>query len=56
MIKFYEHQINSLKNMHNGCILNGGVGSGKSLTSLAYFVENICGGKINGEYKPMKKN
>ena len=42
MIKLYEHQINALKNMHNGCILNGGVGSGKSLTSLAYFVENIC--------------
>lgn len=55
MIKLYEHQINALKNMHNGCILNGGVGSGKSLTSLAYFVENICGGKINEEYKPMRK-
>lgn len=26
--------------MHNGCILCGGVGTGKSLTSLAYFKEN----------------
>lgn len=55
MIKLYPHQKEALKKMHNGCILNGGVGSGKSLTSLAYFVENICGGAIDGEYKPMTK-
>ena len=32
-----EHQIKALKRMHNGCILNGRVGSGKSLTALAYY-------------------
>jgi hypothetical protein len=40
--------------MFNGCILNGGVGSGKSRTGLFYyFKEN--GGWIEGqEYTPMK--
>ena len=30
--------------MKNGCILNGGVGSGKSLTALAYFFKEQGGG------------
>lgn len=34
--------------MKNGCILNGGVGSGKSITSLAYYY-TLEGGKIGGE-------
>jgi hypothetical protein len=39
--------------MKNGCILNGGVGSGKSRTSLAYYFTQE-GGVLN-PYKPMKK-
>lgn len=40
--------------MHNGCILNGGVGTGKSRTSLYYFF-SLYGGKIeNHNYIPMK--
>ena len=31
-----EYQKDALTKMHNGCILCGGVGSGKSLTALAY--------------------
>ncbi len=37
----YDYQIESLSHMHNGCILCGGVGSGKSRTSLAYYFDNI---------------
>lgn len=51
----YPHQMDAVKKMRNGCILNGGVGSGKSRTGLYYyFTQN--GGQIdeNG-YTPMKK-
>lgn len=37
MYELYSHQEKALLNMHNGCILNGGTGSGKSRTSLAYY-------------------
>lgn len=37
MVPLYEHQKKALDRMHNGCILVGGVGSGKSRTALAYF-------------------
>lgn len=32
-----NYQLDAIKKMKNGCILCGGVGSGKSRTSLAYF-------------------
>lgn len=53
-IELRPYQLEAVKRMRNGCILCGGVGSGKSRTALAYyFIEN--GGDINPEkYIPMK--
>ena len=46
MIELNEDQLDAIGRMKNGCILNGGVGSGKSRTALAYYyIQN--GGLIN---------
>ena len=48
-----KHQMDAVKKMHNGCILNGGVGTGKSRTALYYYFM-INGGSIdNDNYIPM---
>ena len=52
-INLYDHQKDALKRMKNGCILCGGVGSGKSITSLAYY-HQLCGGYLN-PFKKMTK-
>ena len=57
MIKLRDYQIDAISKMKTGCILNGGVGSGKSLTSLSYYyLKN--GGDIGflkgGDYIPME--
>ena len=48
--ELYPHQLEAIKNMHNGCILCGKVGSGKSRTALAYVYICELGGslRING--------
>ena len=33
----YDYQLKAVEQMSNGCILCGGVDSGKSRTSLAYY-------------------
>lgn len=38
-IQLRPHQIKALNEMRNGCILKGGVGSGKTLTALAYYMK-----------------
>lgn len=54
-IKLFDYQQDAVNNMRNGCVLNGGVGSGKSLTSLAYYAkENGGGWYADGTLKPMK--
>lgn len=37
MSLLYDYQLKAIENMTNGCILCGGVGSGKSRTSLGYY-------------------
>jgi hypothetical protein len=49
----YPYQLDAVRRMRNGCILNGGVGSGKSRTSLFYYLKE-CGGWIDEDgYTPM---
>lgn len=52
MIKLFDYQIDAINRMKNGCILCGGVGSGKSLTSIGYYylkqdgnINSLKGGK-----------
>lgn len=53
-VSLYDYQLKSIEQMRNGCILCGGVGSGKSRTALGYyFKEN--GGGLGKNYIPMKK-
>lgn len=49
----YDYQMDAVNNMRNGCILNGGVGSGKSRTALYYYFKEQ-GGSIDPDYKPMR--
>lgn len=49
----YDYQMDAVKRMFTGCILNGGVGSGKSRTGLYYYFSQ-CGGSIDPDYIPMK--
>lgn len=53
-ISLYDYQLDAVNRMKNGCILCGGVGSGKSRTSLAYYYKEQ-GGQLDTEnYIPMQ--
>lgn len=49
-IELGQHQIDALRELRNGNILRGGVGTGKSRVGAAYFYLKVCDGrlKVNG--------
>ena len=49
-----DYQLDAVNNMSNGCVLNGGVGSGKSRTGLYYYFTQNGGSFENKKYIPMK--
>lgn len=52
-ISLRDYQMDAVKRMKNGCILCGGVGSGKSRTALAYYYKQNGGELGTDEYVPM---
>ena len=53
-ISLYDYQLDAVDRMKNGCILCGGVGSGKSRTSLAYYYKEQGGVLGTKNYVKMK--
>ena len=49
-----NYQMAAVHKMKNGCILNGGTGSGKSRTGLYYYFKENGGSFLNQEFIPMK--
>lgn len=49
MIELYPEQEEALDKLRTGSILVGGVGSGKSITALAYFFNKVC----DGDYRTL---
>lgn len=56
LVKLRPEQEDALRRMHNGCILCGGTGSGKSITGLAYYISQMCQGDWKRGYMKKPKN
>lgn len=48
-----NYQLDAIENLENGKILCGGVGSGKSRTSIGYYYKEQDGNLYSSEYVPM---
>lgn len=56
MVAFFPHQEKAIRQLRSGSILCGGVGSGKSRTSLGYFLIKECNGDSGCEKIESSKN
>lgn len=54
-INLRDYQQEAIEKMHNGCILCGDVGSGKSRTSIAYYFKEQGGELYSDDYTPMNE-
>lgn len=52
-VQLYDYQLEAVQKMRLGCILCGGVGSGKSRTGLAFYYQMFDGKLNTEEYVPM---
>lgn len=53
-MELYPHQREAVDKLHNGAVLNGDVGSGKTFAALAYYVEVVCKGTLDRS-EPMQE-
>lgn len=47
-VLLFPYQVEAIESLSNGSLLVAGVGSGKSITALAYFLLKECGAESNG--------
>jgi hypothetical protein len=50
-MELYSHQKIALDKLRSGSVLNGEVGTGKSMVSLAFYFTKVCNGAIEPEFK-----